>query len=307
MRIGIFMGDSGSGSVDDVVGAAGRAADEGFSSYWLPQIFGVDALTTLAVVGREVPGIELGTAVVPTYPRHPMMLAGQALTTQAASGGRLVLGIGLSHQFVIENMFGYSFDKPVRHLREYHDILLPLLRGEPVQYKGETLTALGTVTVPGATPPRTVVAALGPQMLALAGRLTDGTLTWCVGTSTLASYTVPTIRAAAEAAGRPAPRVIAGLPVAVTDDQAAARERMAKNLAIYPTLPSYRAMLDREGVAGPADIAVCGSEEEVLDGIGRLADAGVTDLAASCTWTNDDEKERTFATLAKAAARLAKN
>src|SRR6266540_1590877 len=126
MRIGIFGGEvAGHGGIDEVVASARRAADEGFASYWMPQIFGLDALTSLAVVGREVPGIELGTAVVPTYPRHPMMLAGQALTVQSALGGRLTLGIGLSHQIVIEAMYGYSFDRPARHMREYLEVLLP--------------------------------------------------------------------------------------------------------------------------------------------------------------------------------------
>src|SRR5437764_8105877 len=134
MRIGIFGGASLSGTIDSIVDAARTVEQQGFSTYWLPQIFGVDALTTLAVVGREVPRIELGTAVVPTYPRHPAMLASQALTTAAASTGRFVLGIGLSHQVVVEGMWGMSYDKPARHMREYLAILLPLLREGNVSY-----------------------------------------------------------------------------------------------------------------------------------------------------------------------------
>ena len=281
MRIGIFGGEvAGTGGIDDVVAAAKEAADQGFSSYWLPQIFGLDALTTIAVIGREVPGIELGTAVVPTYPRHPMMLAAQALTTQAATGGRLVLGIGLSHQIVIEGMFGMSFDKPVRHMREYLEILMPLVRGESVSYKGETLTFNGGVGVQGATPFPVLIAALGPKMLGLAGTLADGTITWMTGAATLESHTIPTISKAAAQAGRPAPRVGVGLPVCVTDDPDGARERAGKVFAIYDTLPSYKAMLDREGAGGPGDVAIVGDEATVRGELERLADIGVTDLAA---------------------------
>jgi F420-dependent oxidoreductase-like protein len=281
MRIGIFGGEvAGTGGIDDVVAAAKEAADQGFPSYWLPQIFGLDALTTIAVIGREVPGIELGTAVVPTYPRHPMMLAAQALTAQAATGGRLVLGIGLSHQIVIEGMFGMSFDKPVRHMREYLEILMPLVRGESVSYKGETLTFNGGVGVQGATPFPVLIAALGPKMLGLAGTLADGTITWMTGAATLESHTIPTISKAAAQAGRPAPRVGVGLPVCVTDDPDGARERAGKVFAIYDTLPSYKAMLDREGAGGPGDVAIVGDEATVRGELERLADIGVTDLAA---------------------------
>ena len=197
MRIGVFGGDSANGPIDAIVQLARRAADDGFPSFWLPQIFGVDALGALGLVGREVEGIELGTAVIPTYPRHPVVLAQQALTAQAACGGRLALGIGLSHQLVIEGMYGYSFTRPVRHLREYLEVLAPLLRGEPASYAGETVTGHATLEVQGATPVPILVAALGPKMLELAGRVGDGTVTWMTGPATLASHTVPTIRAAA--------------------------------------------------------------------------------------------------------------
>lgn len=278
MRIGIFTEDAH--TIDDAVDAAGSAADDGFASFWMPQIFGLDALTTLAVVGREVPGIGLGTAVVPTYPRHPMMLAAQALTTQQASDGRLTLGIGLSHQPVIENMFGYSFDKPLRHMREYLSALMPLLRGEDPNVDGETLKAHGAVDVAGVKAPPVLVAALGPKMLELAGRETQGTVTWMTGPATLAEHTVPAITASASAAGRAAPRVVGALPVCVTDDVDGTRARAAKALEIYGFLPSYRAMLDREGAKGPADVAIIGDEAVVQAGIGRIEQAGVTEFVA---------------------------
>jgi 5,10-methylenetetrahydromethanopterin reductase len=294
MRIGIFGGDVASGGgVDDVVASARTAADEGFASYWLPQIFGFDALTTLAVIGREVPGIELGTSVVPTYPRHPMMLAAQALTTQAVSGGRLALGIGLSHQIVIEGMYGYSFEKPVRHMREYLEILLPLVHRGSVSFTGETLSAHGALQIPGATPFPVLLAALGPKMLELAGGVAEGTITWVTGPATLEAHTVPVLNAAAEKAGRPPPRVVAGLPVCVTDDIDAARERAAKVFEIYGSLPSYRAMLDREGAEGPADVAVVGDEKAVGQAIARLADAGTSDFLAAEFGGSREERGRT--------------
>jgi 5,10-methylenetetrahydromethanopterin reductase len=297
MRTGIFSMTVNEGSVDDVVAEARQAESEGFDTFWAPQIFGHDALTALAVVGREVPRIEIGTSVVPTYPRHPMVLAQQALTVNAISGGRLCLGVGLSHQIVIESMMGLSFAKPVRHLREYLTVLGAMSRGEPVSFAGEEYRVNAALTVPGATPFPIVVAALGPQMLKVTAELADGTLTWCTGPKTLVSHTIPTITAAAEAAGRPAPRVIAALPVCVTTDVDGAHERAAKVFAIYGQLPSYRAMLDREGVEGAADIALVGSTGEVTDRIGALADIGVTDFAAVEFGGDPDEVAATRAAL----------
>jgi F420-dependent oxidoreductase-like protein len=273
------------------------AHEEGFASFWASQIFGHDALTVLALAGNEVPGIELGTSVVPTYPRHPMALAQQALTVNAACDGRLCLGIGLSHQIVIEAMMGLSFEKPVRHLREYLSVLLPLLRGEPVAFDGETYRVHAAVSASGASAPSVAVAALGPQMLRLAGSLTDGTITWCVGPNTLRDLTVPALRAAADEAGRPAPRVIAALPVCVTADAPAARERAAAVFAVYGQLPSYRAMMDREGVEGPADLAVVGGADEVQERVGALAGIGVTDFVAAEFGATPDEQADTRAAL----------
>lgn len=275
MRIGIFGGD---GSVGDLVEMARQVEADGFDSFWLPQIFGVDALCVHTLIGSQVPRIELGTAVVPTYPRHPITLAGQALTVQAASGGRFTLGIGLSHQIVIEGMFGYSFDKPVRHMREYLSALMPLVSGEAADFEGETLTAKATMDVAGADPVPVLVAALGPKMLQLAAERTAGTVTWMTGPKTLDEHTVPTITKASEAAGNGAPRVVGALPVAVTDDVEGAKAKAAQVFQIYGFLPSYRAMLDREGAEGPADVALIGSAAEVEAGIGRMRDAGVTDF-----------------------------
>lgn len=289
MKIGIFGGGANDGTLDAMIAEARRAESDGFASFWVPQIFGHDALTALAVMGREVPRIELGTSVVPTYPRHPMMMAQQALTVNAAVDGRLCLGIGLSHQIVVETMWGMSFAKPVRHMREYLEVLVPLLEGKPVAHAGEEFRVNGSIAVPGGTRPGVVIAALGEQMLKVTARLADGTLTWCTGPQTLKDHTIPTLRAAANEAGRDATRVIAALPVCVTKDRAAAHERAAKVFVVYGQLPSYRAMLDKEGVGGPADIAIVGSHDEVVERIAALADTGVTDFAAVEFGGNPDE------------------
>ena len=293
MRIGINSATATRGDLPGMIADARTAADEGFATFWIAQIFGLDALTAIAVAGREVTGIEFGTAVVPIQPRHPQMLAAQALTTQAAIEDRLALGIGVSHRIVVEDMWGYSFARPATHMREYLEALLPLLAGESVSISGELVTCHGAVTVRNASPPPVLLAGLGPVMLELAGRMGDGTITWCTGPNTLENHIVPGLEEAAEKAGKPAPRVVASLPVCVTDDVAGTRARIAGALQVYGSLPSYRAMLDKEGVDGPADLAILGSEEQVRDGVASLADAGVTDFSAAEMARTDDERART--------------
>jgi 5,10-methylenetetrahydromethanopterin reductase len=281
MRIGVGLQDpTGPAPMTALREQLQRAADQGFASAWMSNIFGVDALTALAVAGCGVPGIEVGTAVVPTYPRHPAALAQQARTVAAAVDGRLVLGIGPSHRIVIEDMFGYDYGKPILHMREYLDVLLPLLDGQPVAVTGTTVRANIGLTTPNPGRVPVLLAALGPQMLRLAGERTDGTVLWMTGPATVRDHIVPTITAVAQAAGRPSPRVVCSLPVCVTSDPDGARERATQIFAIYGELPSYRAMLDREGAAGPAEVAIVGDEDTVAAQIGALADAGVTDFAA---------------------------
>ncbi len=282
MRIGIGVGDiAGRGSSpDDQIEQIRALAGLGVPRVWLAQIFGGDALTMIAVAGAQLPGIEFGTAVVPTYPRHPTALAAQALTVQAVTGGRLTLGVGPSHREVIEDMFGLDYTKPARYMREYLTVLGGLLRGERVDFTGETMRVNARLNIPGSAPPSVLVAALGPVMLRVAGELTDGTVTWMTGPETLARHTVPVLAKAAADAGRPTPRVVASLPICLTTDPAAARERAARQFAMYGQLPNYRAMLDREGAAGPADIALAGDEADLRAGTARLADAGVTEFLA---------------------------
>jgi F420-dependent oxidoreductase-like protein len=268
-------------AVDAIVEECRAAAADGYETIWLSQIFAHDALALIGVLGREVPDVKFGTAVVPTYPRHPMVMAGSALTAQAATGNRVTLGIGLSHQVVIEGMWGYSFDKPARHMREYLSALMPLLRQEAVGFHGETLTAMGQMSVPGAEAPPVLLAALAPVMLKLAGGVADGTITWMTGPKTIETHIAPRINKAAAEAGRPAPRIVASLPVCVTDDPHGARESAAATFAVYGGLPSYRAMLDKEGAGGPADVAIVGDEKSVRSEIEGMFSAGVTEFTAA--------------------------
>ena len=304
MRIGVMLGATGgNGGVDDVVAAARRVEAAGLDNLWMANIFSFDAISTLAIVGREVPRIGLGTAVTPTFPRHPTALAQQALTAAAATGNRFTLGIGLSHKIVIENMLGLSYEAPAKHMREYLDVLMPLLRGETLNYEGDLYRVGGlTLTVPGAEPVPTVVAALGPLMLRVAGELADGTNTWMVGPKTMEAHIVARLAAAADAAGRPAPTVVGGVPIVLTNKPDEAREKIAAGLAFYGQLPSYRAMLDREGVAGPADIALAGDENAVRGGIERFRNAGVTDFNAAIMDVEEGAYERTLEFLASLVA-----
>ena len=279
--------------IDDFVGEARQAEAEGFAFLAVPNVFGLDAITAIALAGRETSSIELATWVVPVAPRHPTAIAQQAMTAQAVCGGRFTLGIGLSHKIVIEDMMGLSYAHPARTMEEYLEVLMPLLHGEPAAFEGEFYRVRAGLQVRDGTPVPVLVAALGPRMLAIAGRLADGTATWMTGLRTLGNHVVPRIREAAKEAGRPDPRVFAALPVAITHDAAGAREVASRVFSIYGTLPSYRAMLDREGVAEPGDVAIAGDEGEVRKALGALRDAGVTDLAVSFFHADEGAIERT--------------
>ncbi len=229
MRIGVSLAEpSGPGALRRLGERLRRAADDGFASAWMAHLFGLDPLTSLAVAGSQVAGIELGTAVVPTYPRHPAALAQQALTVAAATDGRLTLGIGLSHKIVIEDIYGYSFDRPIRHMREYLSVLLPLLDGQQASFAGQTLRAEIGLSMPDHYRVPVVLAALGSQMLRLAGERADGTVLWMTGRRTVADHVVPTITEAARAAGRDAPRVICVRTALLPGDARSRKRRGAR-------------------------------------------------------------------------------
>lgn len=283
MRIGIGIGEIARvpGTIENLIAQAKQAEADGFASGWLANIFGMDAIIAAALCARETTRLEVGTAVVPTFPRHPVAMAQAALSASAIGGGRFTLGVGLSHQVVIEGMLGLSFAKPYSHMREYLAVLGPLLREGQASFAGEEFRVTANLAVPGAAGCPLLVAALAPKMLALAGRETDGTITWMTGPKTIREHTAPRLREAAAAAGRPAPRVVVGLPIAVTARVEAARAAAGRAFQVYGMLPSYRAMLDREGVAGPADVAICGDESAVRAALAELRDAGATDFLAA--------------------------
>ena len=294
MELGIF---GSSRNIDDLKKQVQEANNLGYSTFWTPQIFNLDALTALAVIAESVEGIRLGTSVIPTYPRHPMMLAQQALTVNQVSNGRLDLGIGLSHKPVVEGMWGISFDAPVGHMSDYLQILMALLHDGTISYGGKHLTSRGGIDVPADAPP-VLVAALGPQMLKLVGRVADGTVTWMTGPETIRNHISPIINAAAEEAGRPVPQVIAAVPVCITSDLDIAEEYAKRDFGFYGDLPSYRAMLEREGLANSWDIALSGSFEEVAEGLQKYSDSGGTQVVAAI-YGPDEAREQTVSELAK--------
>lgn len=306
MRIGIHGGSQvimGLG-VDACVEHARAAEREGFTGYWLPQLAAPDALTVLGAVGRATSTIELGTAVVATWPRHPLMLAGQALTASEMAGGRLVLGIGVAHKAGVEARFRVPFERPARHVSEYLDVLLPALAGDPIDARGEIWSGVEE-RIPrpaGVEPPSVMLAAMGPRMLALAGARTDGTVLWLSGPRAVAEVIRPALEAAAAGAGRPAPRIVASVPVCVTDRPDEVRSLVRQLLGGYDEIPSYRRVMDQEGVAGVAEVSVIGGAAEVTDRLAAFAAAGVTDFVAVEFTTTDDEAAATRAVLAEVGA-----
>ncbi|MCW2517161.1 MAG: class F420-dependent oxidoreductase [Mycobacterium sp.] len=305
MKISMFGQLSGAGVENPVEATVRNLAEyreEGFGRVWMSQMpYEADLLTVLAVALREVPDIEAATGVVPIQNQHPMLMAQRALTVSLISGGRLILGLGMTHQAITEGMWGIPWDKPVRRLNEFLDGLLPLLAGEPAAATGEIFTTRGALMIPGAPRPDVYIAALGPQLLKIAGRRTSGTCTWMTGPKTLAGHVGPTLRQAAADAGRAegSVRVVAALPVSVTDDVDGARKQAAELYAMYGVLPSYRAMLDREGYAGPEDAAIIGDEATVKDRLDELRTAGVDEYVAATFDASAEGRARTRAALRK--------
>ena len=276
-------------TVDAVVARVDAAATEGFGSIWFPQTAGLDVLTALAVAAAKVPGIRLGTAVVPIQGRHPIPLAQQALTVADAAGpGRFTLGVGVTHAVVSEGWYGIPYHDVVALCEEELEALDGFLSTRrQADVEGVYLTARLTLSVPVAQP-GLVVAALGPKMLRLAGRYSDGTVTWMTGPKTLASQVVPQITAAATKAGRPTPRVIAGLPICVTSDREEARDRIRPILAGSARMPSYGRQLAAEGLDDPVDLACIGDETEVAGRLSSLNGIGVTELLANVLGTEEE-------------------
>jgi F420-dependent oxidoreductase-like protein len=311
MRIGMFIVETGSSRtpIDELLKNARWADQAGLATGWLPHIpWSLDALSAATLAGPATERLEIGTAVVPTYPRHPLALAQQALSAQAACTGRLTLGVGPSHPVVIENMFGLEYARPARHVRAYLEVLDAAFAGTgQVDVENEEYRVHAMLDVPGASTVPVLVAALAPLMLQLAGERTDGTILWMADERAVGEHVVPRLVAAAHAAGRPDPRVVASLPVAVCDDGDAARERAAQLFALYGEIPTYRRILDRGGATGPADVCVVGDEAAVEARLRGFRDAGVTDLAATVFPVGEDHaasRQRTRDLLAHLAPTL---
>ena len=281
MRMSLITNLNNKTPIESCIRDLTDAREAGFSRLWMTQMpFDVDLLTVLAAALREVPDIEVASGVVPIQNQHPTLLAQRALTLNIVGDGRFTLGIGVTHRAVTEGMWGISWDRSVKRLSEYLDGLLPLLAGEPADAPGELVTTRGALQIPNAPTPQVYVAALGPQMLRVAGRRTAGTITWMTGPKTLREHVGPTLRGAAAEAGRAdgSVAVAAALPISVTDDVSKIRSLAAEQFAMYGHLPSYRAMLDREGFSGPEDAALIGDESTVSHQLDELRDAGVDEF-----------------------------
>ncbi|MFQ5380620.1 MAG: TIGR03564 family F420-dependent LLM class oxidoreductase [Dehalococcoidia bacterium] len=297
MRIGIMLGaqPDPEASIEKYVRIARDVESRGFSSLWMAHISEHDAVMAMALAGRETEKLEVGTAVVAVQPRHPVALAQQALTAAAYTGGRFTLGVGLAHKVVIEDSLGLSFSRPARTMREYLEVLTPLLNGETARFRGDLYRVQSRVSVPDAPRPvPLLLAALGPMMLQIAGEMSDGTALWMTGPKTIESHIRPNLARAASAAGRPEPRIVAAFPIVLTEDADGARAEIARRLAVYGQLPSYRAMLDKEGATGPADVAIAGDERDLRDAIRRVEEAGTTDFGAVIIETEPGASERTM-------------
>jgi F420-dependent oxidoreductase-like protein len=293
MRIGVFIGDASAHrtTVDELIANARWAESAGLATGWVPHIpWSLDGLIALALAGQATSRIELGTAVMPTYTRHPLAMAQQALSAQAAAGGRVTLGIGPSHPVVIEKMHGLAYDRPIAHIKEYLGVLEAANAGGQVRYEGSLYRVDALLDVPGATPVPVLVAALAPQMLRLAGRLAAGTITYWADERAVADHVVPIISAAAHEAGRPAPRVVAGLPIAIVDDAAAAREEAARVFGAYSAIPTYQRILARGSHAEPAAVAVIGDERAAASRLEAFDAAGATDLLLAVTPLGPDRE-----------------
>ncbi len=269
--------------VDDAIAQARRAHDVGVRQIWLAQQFDHDAIGLAGLIGAAVPGLGVGTSVVPLNPRHPLVIAGQAQTAQAAAHGNFSLGIGLGSHKPEEVAFGTSWPRPVARLREYLQVLRSIFDDGEVDFHGAEFTAgpQWPVSVPGGTPIPLYVAAMGPKALQVTGELADGTLPYLAGPRTIGDFIVPTITGAAAVAGRPEPATIAFVPALVTDDVAAGREVAAQALEFYASIPSYQRVIEREGLDSLADLAAVGDAETVRKHLRRYLDAGATDVAIS--------------------------
>lgn len=291
MRIGLT---GGAATPDGIVRQAERAEADGFSALWYASVVSGDPLVAMALAGRATRSIELGTAVLQTYPCHPLLQANRASSVVAAMNRPgFTLGIGPSHKPLVGGVYGLSYDHPGRSTEEYTRILTGLLRGETVDIDGEdwTVHSVGHMTAP-AHPVPVLISALSPRLLRVAGQYADGTVLWMASAKAIESHVAPRLHAAASAAGRPAPRIVAGLPIAVHNDEAEARAAAATTATGYAGMPNYQRILDIGGAASPADAAIVGTESSVRGQLQGLLDSGATEIWAAPFPVGDTKEAR---------------
>lgn len=306
MTVGAAIDATGyDNQIDASVRLAEEAAAAGLRSVWFGQTFGADSPQLAAIAGRAAPGLQVGTSAIPVFGRHPLTVASQALTAQAATHGRYHLGLALGTKLLTEGGFGLPFERPVARLREFLTALRQLTETGSADFRGELLTAATPIParVPGAdTGVPLLVAAMGPQALRASGELADGILPYLAGPRALAEHIVPAVTAAAEAAGRPAPRIVALVHGVVTDDADAVRETAAERLAFYEQIPSYARVIELSGAKRAADVAVIGDERTVAAEVRRYRDAGATEVVfAGTELTGDAGRRRTWQLLGELA------
>jgi len=291
VRIGLTGGAT---SVDKIVRQAEQAEADGFSSLWYASVVAGDPLVAMAIAGRQTATIELGTAVLQTYPCHPLFQANRVASVVDAIGRPgFTLGIGPSHEPLVRGVYGLSYDHPGRSTEEYVRILTAVLRGEDVDLDGEDWTAhsAGRAVTEGHPVP-VLVSALGPRLLRVAGEVADGTILWMAPARAIGTHIAPKVHAAATAAGRPSPRIVAGLPVAVHDDEGEARSAAAATSTVYAAMENYQRILELGGAASPADAAIVGNEASVRRQLQALLDAGATDVWAGVFPVGEDRDGR---------------
>ena len=291
MRIGLTGGAS---SVNRLVEQAQQAEADGFHALWYASGVAGDPLVAMALAGRATTTIELGTAVLQTYPCHPLLQANRAASVVNAMGrAGFTLGLGPSHEPVINGVLGLSYDHPARNTEQYLRIISSLLRGEDVDFTGVDWTTHSAGRVVNLDHPvPLLLSALSPRMVRIAGQFADGAVLWMAAAKAIETRIAPGLRAAAASSGRPAPRIVAGLPVAVHDDVDAARSATAAMSSGYSGMANYKRIIDAGGGTGPGDVAIVGDEDSVRVQLEELLAAGATDIWAQPIGVGDDRARR---------------
>lgn len=297
IRVGLTYGamsPSRDDDREDLLAFAQQVEALGFSTLWMPSEFSWDVMVALSAVVDATDRLELGSTALPIFSRHPVLMAQEALSLSTVCGGRFTLGLGLSHKMIVEEIMGLSYDRPVAHMEEYLSVLVPLLNRELSRHQGERYRVSVELSVPGEYGVPLVVSASGRHMLKLAGQYADGVHAWLVGIRSFQSHVMPCLTRAADEMNRKRPRVIVGLPIAITDDVARLKQQIDTQYEFQGLMPSHRSMLDREGAERVSDIALVGSEDEVEEKIRAFAEAGMTDFNGSIVGSDEEALARTF-------------